>query len=1513
MKRAWKILSIVVCALLLLAVGIPAALYVALSLDCVHTRIREEANRQLSDLLGADLYIRRLGYHPFSRLELRDVSLVLEGDTIASIERVSAGMDAWSLIRHGRWVVDYALVEDFTFNLRRDSVGAPLNIAPVLAHLASDNPDREPPAFSLALNTVILRNGKINYDVASAPPADEGRFCPSHIAVGDLSADAYIPAAGAWATTLDLEHFAFEERSGFKVDDISFSIACTPGEMSLNNLRISLPHTRLALSPLTLDLSDKENIVTNNLALCPRLRTVGPNYIYPPDLEAFVPALGDIASRMSISFDLNASPDTLRVVRFEIMKGTGARLSASLSGYVSDFDNPDSAGIALSDCRIRLQGTELAQTLGRNISYTTGRRLRQIPLVDISLSGTATKEHVTLNAALTGGLGSATADIRAMLRGGKIRRVSGRADTRNLNLGALADYAPLGRATLRAEGDYVIQNRKHIVNARLTADSISYRDHTYRGLTASVDMPSAGRGEVRVALHDASADVQAYAFFNLADSVSTLNATATAANVDFAALGMSQAHPDHRFGMKLTAELYGHDLESVGGRVALTDIRWLDRRNQGLRVPRLTLCASPMATPPSIEIYSNLIHGTISGPYTLTALPGQIGASLAKVYPTLNFPALSPDGLNEFSYEFTVEPCEEISEFLNLPIALPAPMQISGTVASPSGNFGLSARAPFLIQGDKLFEDTYLAMWVHGDADTAAVNLTTHFPTKKGPMAVDARFGAHADSIVMFADWEIQRAIPLAGRMDMGLKIKPSLPGVTRKIPLPIDLALYFNRSSINFGSDTWEIAPATIALDADRISISHLALESGNQHLCIDGTIGAETTDSVTVSLRNISLLPIFETLEIDKAMLSGTATGTFVARDLLGNEPFLECPCLHVDSIGYNRCTIGNADVLARWDNAGQGFFLDADIASDGGHGSRIHGSIYPMAEALDLNFEADRVPVGFLKPFMEAFARDIRGFASGKCRLFGTFKEVDLEGDVFAQGVSLDIDFTNSTYTATDSVHMRPGQIIVPEATLTDAEGHTARFSGWVHHEFFKRPSFRFDVTDARNILAYNSTSAQNPIWYGRIFGTGNASIYGAPGVLYIDADMSTGPGSTFTFVLSDQLEAVEYSFIEFRDVTPDSVRVALNVTPEPTEPESVRRIRQRFDNAEEDEPSDYIMDIAVDITKDAAITLVMDPASGDDIRATGTGHLRMTYESEDEDLRMYGTYSVLSGSYHFTLQDIIIKDFIIKEGSTISFDGDPYAIRANLNAYYATNANISDLDESFRQDRDVARTNVPVHALMKVSGDIRQPDIQFDLEFPTLTQDTYRKVRSIVSTEDMMNRQIIYLLALNRFYTPDYMDKTTKGNELFSVASSTLSSQLTSLLGKLNDHWSIAPNVRSDRGDFSDVEVDLALSSRLLNNRLLLNGNFGYRDKSLNTNQFIGDFDIEYLISPRGTWRLKAYNRYNDANYYLRSAATTQGVGIMYRRDFDNIFKFLIPKKRRHSSAPSAAQNDSISPQ
>jgi hypothetical protein len=308
--------------------------------------------------------------------------------------------------------------------------------------------------------------------------------------------------------------------------------------------------------------------------------------------------------------------------------------------------------------------------------------------------------------------------------------------------------------------------------------------------------------------------------------------------------------------------------------------------------------------------------------------------------------------------------------------------------------------------------------------------------------------------------------------------------------------------------------------------------------------------------------------------------------------------------------------------------------------------------------------------------------------------------------------------------------------------------------------------------------------------------------------------------------------------------------------------------------------------------------MDPVGGDKVKARGYGSLKMKYDSSDE-LFLQGKYTLEKGTYNFTLQDIIVKDFLINEGSSISFDGNPYDADLNLEAVYPLNANLLDLDKSFATDKEFNRTNVPVQALLKVTGKIAEPNVAFDLNFPTLTSDAYRKVKSIISTDDMMNRQIIYLLALNRFYTPEYMGGTNNNNELASVASSTISSQLSNMLGQISDKWRISPNFRSDKGDFSDVEVNLALSSQLLNNRLLLNGNFGYRDKmmSANNSNFIGDFDIEYLLNKSGNVRLKAYNHFNDQNYYVKNALTTQGVGVVFKYDFDKPLDFFKKKKKK----------------
>ena len=1489
-----------------MAVLLPAAIYVLLSLDPVQRMVRDTAAEQLTDLLGADVDVGSVTIYPFNRATVEDISLSIGTDTIAKVATVSAGFELFPLLSRGEVVVDYALLDGVDVHISRPTPEGSLNIQPIIDRLKSDRPSQKK-KFRVEISTVVVRRASASYDVVSCAAPDSALFDPHHIAIRDLAVNAFIPQISDEGFSMHLDHLSFIERSSFILDKLTAQCDIAPDRLSVENLSVSLPNTHLAFAPLTIHGGSNGSLQQALRQSPTRIAIDGASVIYPPDLEAFVPILSNMTRRFELQLDALACLTAVDLQHLSLRDSDGDAIDMTLEAYATGLDSIGDMSYKLTRGLIDINGAQVASILSPILKPDVRQTLVRLPDIRFNMKGEGSIDRGSINLSSDGTAGKINIEANYAKRG-RLTLVDGDVRLADLDAGLLARQAKLGTVDAAASFTASFGRKFHSGSGELTVDRLEYNGYTYTGIYAEADFRSPHKGEINVTISDPAARVKAYALYDGESTVKTFDAIATVADLDLDIMGLSHSHPGYRLSGKLFADLDNIDLRHLDGNVDISDFRWVDDKGNGLVFDRLRATAVPDEHHAELKIESPYIEGSLTGHYDFAALVPELKSMLYHFMPALtpqhhgHGTGKTTEGYNDFSFDFTIHQSRELSDFFRLPLQNLHDASLTGKVDSRGGYANFDLEVPYLYNG-KVIENTDIFGQFDIPAGNAMLYATTMMPTKKGDMTVAATVRGADNKIDTHVDWDIARRIPLNGTIDFSAELlSASAPAGS---PFPVEAILDMRPGTINFGDDTWQIDASRLHLTPQVLNVDGFALDTGRQRIEIDGNVSKNPDDSLAVLLDDVRLLPIFETLEIDKAMIGGRATGRITASELLSGAPRLYCPALHVDSIGYNRCPIGNADITANWDNERKGVYLDASITGFEGRHSQIDGYIFPMAEALDINFVADSVPVSFLKPFMEAFASDITGRASGHCRLFGTFKEIDLEGDIYADNVGLKIDFTNTMYHASDSVHLRPGRIELDNIVIRDPEGNTARLTGTVGHTFFKAPTFKFDITDAHNFLSYNVTSKQNPDWYGTIYGNGGASVTGWPGVVNINVDMSTAPRSTFTFVLSDRLDAEDYSFLTFRDVTPDSLKT--NTKGGDDTPLIVKTLKEAIASNIADEPSQYNMDIAVNVTPDARITLVMDPAGGDEIKAVGAGNLHMAYHSANNDLNMWGKYTVQSGSYRFTLQDIIIKDFTIKEGSEIQFDGDPYGVKTKLSAYYATNANLSDLDESFLQDKEVARTNVPVHALMLVNGDIRQPVISFDLEFPTLTQDTYRKVRSIVSTEDMMNRQIIYLLALNRFYTPDYMASTTKGNELFSVASSTISSQLGNMLGKLSENWSIAPNLRSDRGDFSDVEVDLALSSRLLNNRLIFNGNFGYRDKSLNSNQFIGDFDIEYLLNKRGTWRLKAYNRYNDRNFYVRSAQTTQGVGIMFRRDFDKLFNFLRPKKKAQSDT---TQTDSI---
>lgn len=1500
MKSLRRFIRAFMLTLLLIVVVLPTGIYIILSTSWAQEKLRQTACTQLTGLLGTTVEIGRVDYHPFNTLSVTDICVRdASKHPVLELGRMSARFELWHFMRTRRLVFDYILIDALQASISRPTSEAPLNIQPIIDRFKTKDPSKPPTQFDLKIGTVVIRSARLRYDIVSLPDSSV-RFNPAHILVTDLNLHAYLRNARPDYIDAEIESLSFNEKSGFRLSDLTADILYSPEVIDLRSFILRMPDSEINLKPIRIPLDSGKNVIDNIQSSELRLQPEKTWRVATADLACLTPALDRLDRVASVDFDITASSRQIKLHSLDINDSQGFRLNLS-----ANIIRPDSLEVMRATARLNNMhitaedGADIASRFDTTAAQYIGRTggLSTRGTIDFSLRRTL------LNLGI--GIGTGNIDLNGVVTtADRYRSIDfeGKTELTDIAAGNIAAESRLGSISITADGKGHINDRCIEADGTANIISASWLGHNYNDISIKYSYTSA-QTKLAVCSNDPDASFTLDLDANPAGRHKFLDMDLDISRFDPAALGLMATETNISGSGRFEASLTGSTVNDIEGYLRLSDIHLTNARNELLDIDSLAVKADRHTHPESITISGDFLNGTIQGDINPSTLPAIIKNMASHIVPSL-FTAdetlldrlSETDSHNDFTADLTLSNAEALSQFLHLPVQVIYPVDIDLHLSSTTGIATFTLDAPYLQQGDKIIDSTMIGATISTADNHAGLYATTHMPTKKGPMTAVLGISGADSRFDTQIDWQLDRKIPLNGRIDFST-------GLSKDDAGALCVSTHFNPGTINFGDDVWNIRQSDISWCDSIITINGFGLASDTQSVVIDGTASPHADDIVTVKLDHINLISIFETLEIENALIGGTATGTFTASQALSKLPLLNTDNLHVDNISYNYCTIGTADVTAKWDNDRQSFFLDADIVNPEGMRSRIWGDIFPMKESLDLNFDAQHVRVGFMKPFMAAFTSDVSGFVSGKARLFGTFKDIDMEGDVYAEDLRLKIDFTNTTYSATDSIHIRPGKIELHDITLHDINGNTAMLNGVLTHDYFHLPEFDFRISEAHNFLSYNVTSRLNPDWYGTVYGNGGATIKGRPGVINIGVNMSTAPASTFTFVLSDRLEAEQYSFITFNDATDYSVEEQMIKTDDT--PPAVLEYQQRMRAKAADKPSNYIMDIRVDITPEAQIILVMDPVGGDRIRANGNGDLRMTYDADENDLHMYGTYTLERGSYNFTLQDIIIKDFTIDPGSTITFRGDPYSAQLDLEAVYQVNANLSDLDKTFTQDKDLNRTNVPVQALMKVSGDMRQPDLNFDLRFPTLTSDTYRKVRSIISTDDMMNRQIIYLLALNRFYTPDYMESTTKGNELFSVASSTISSQLSSMLGKLSDNWSIAPNLRSDRGDFSDVEVDVALSSRLLNNRLLFNGNFGYRDKSLNSNQFIGDFDIEYLLNPRGTWRLKAYNRYNDQNYYVRTATTTQGIGIMFRRDFDRLF----PARHKKDKSNTDAQPDS----
>lgn len=1470
------------------------------SLPAVQHRVSTYAARELSRLVQAEVRIGNVDLGLLNRVVIQNVRIKdRQGKDLLGISRFSVKIDIPSLFRKQIRISSIQLF-GLDARLSRSTPDAPLNCQFLIDAFASKDSTKQESPLDLRINSVLIRRGQVHYDVLSEAVTPR-KFNSSHIGISELSATLSLKALQKDSLNAQIRRMSFNEQSGFRLKKFALKVTANPQGIYLQELTLHLPSTFVCIDTLsaTGNLKDPHLLTSpeNPVNYMGNLRAS----VTPADLSYFVPALTHFQDSIHIDATFRGKGRQFRCTHFYlaspqkelILRAQGmmdANQSVKSPYFFGEITQADVSEKALPWLFHNLKGAEtnlpdLIQRLGfiqfqGDVSGYPSR---------ITAHGTVKSRPGQLNANVT--MHTDTLTLQ--------KSYSGRISTHDFELGKLLAKEELGKTSfdLELKG---LQYRNNQLESHIKGEisSLEYNHYQYQHIALNGDFKPGGFNG-HLSLDDQNGKITMDGSFVTSQAVPDFNLRVKVRDFRPYSLHLTKKYEDTDLSLNLTADFTGHSIDDMRGNIHLDSLQVRTPDEAGnYFLPHLQINATqPQAHSPEkeIRITSPFLNGSIQGRYAYHTLLKSIEKVIRKHLPSLFPEAKSRKGAepnNQFRFQFRMENSDFLSKVLHVPFDLQMPAVLSGQLNDSLSQMRINGYLPQFSYNGKHYESGALLCETHPDELQFQVRASTLM--KKGAMFnLSLLTRAKDDKLHSTLYWGNNTQLTYSGKIDAVASFSqdPRHKGLHTRVDI--------QPSQIILNDTTWHIHPASVDIAKDSIEIHNFLFEHRDQHLKIHGRLGKADTDSCLVDLKNINLLYLMDMIQFHAVRFDGGISGKARLLHLL-KDPVMEAR-LDVKDFSLNQAVLGRADILASWDKELGGVRLNADIRRDADCTTGVTGYVSPKLKGLDLHIKAGGTPLAFLQPFVENIFSNVNGKAYGDVHLFGPFAQLDLEGEVRAQ-MRTKVNILNTTFIASaDSVHISSGLFRFPNVRLQDPEGHTGQADGELRHTKLKDLSYRFRFqTDRMKVYDTDHETPDFP-FYGRIYATGDVLLRGGDGQLNVDGEVRADNQTAFVYVLGTAAEATNSGFVTFVDRTPRRQQAAVKA-------EVYHPLNRLEDEEEDDTPTAIHINLQIEPAERANMKIIMDPTAGDYISAYGTGNLRINFFNQGE-FQMFGNYHITEGIYKMSMQNVIRKDFTLQPGGTVSFNGDPRAANLNVQAVYTVNsASLNDLIA----DASSSRGNVRVNCLLNLTGNLTSPNLSFGLELPTVSDEDRELVRSLTSTEEQMNTQIIYLLGVGKFYTYDYANNTGQTDATSSLAFSTLSGQLNNMLSQVinNQNWNVGTNLTTGEKGWSDVEAEAILSGRLLNNRLIINGNFGYRENTLRNTNFVGDFEAIWLLTKNGEFRLRGYNQTND-RYFTKSTLTTQGIGIMYKKDFMNwkeLVDWFLRRRKARSSKQEKDDND-----
>jgi hypothetical protein len=684
-----------------------------------------------------------------------------------------------------------------------------------------------------------------------------------------------------------------------------------------------------------------------------------------------------------------------------------------------------------------------------------------------------------------------------------------------------------------------------------------------------------------------------------------------------------------------------------------------------------------------------------------------------------------------------------------------------------------------------------------------------------------------------------------------------------------LGIKVEFLPSSLFINSKEWNFRPSEIFLKGNEIDVRSFSIISGDEKISIEGKASRDNADTLSLDLERFDL-SIANGIIKKNLGIRGIATGRVQMTSPLTDKGILVD--LMSESTYFADAPLGTLNIGSRWNEDDDNFEILIRNDHEGRNNIHAYGTFTPKNRVLNMGASLDRFSISYAQPLLTDVFSEMNGYISGNIDLRGPLSNLKVSStDTRLEDGLLKIAYTNVPYHAEGPFHIDETGAYFDGISLRDNYTGTGTVNGSINWDHFRDMRFntaiRISEMEGINISEDNQDG-----FYGRAFGTGNVNITGPMNKILLSVDAVTVKEGQIHIPLTGTASGKVTNLLQF------------------TEKESTERIDPyeammvKIDEKGTDQ-SDLTVRLRINAQPEVEAFVEIDKSSGNVLSGRGSGIIDL--EVGTDLFNINGDYILNSGSYKFVAMNLVGRDFQIEDGSSIRFNGDIMNSSLDINANYRTKASLSTL----LSDEESVSNKRNVDCGISITGRLSNPELGFSIEIPDLNPMIKSRVESALSSDDKVQKQFLSLILSNSFLPDEQSGIVNNTTLLYSNVTEALANQLNNIFHKLDIPVDLGLNYQPNESG-NDL-FDVAVSTQLFNNRVVVNGNIGNKQytTSGSQNDVVGDLDIEIKLNRSGAFRLNLFSHSADQFSNYLDNSQRNGVGLMYQTEFNSFGRFI----------------------